>query len=287
MSTIPEYRWWKAGEIQKMWPETFLKTREPFCVSACARFLNMSYSFDKMWVLSTRSQTVSALLFQSGKTLFPIFGSYADVTLPVYMRKILLSTPITAIQGVLRDTLIMEKLLAPMGILSRSRMDYDLMSIDSPGQINDCAPLPSGVFFKKPLLSEIETLLPLQSAYLDEEVRPAGAEPYSAKICRAQTEHLLRKEKMITACMGNKFIGKINTSAQSFSRCQIGGVFVAPAWRNRGIASAMCGHFCRALLRSGNPVTLFVRKTNPAALRVYEKVGFQKIADYSIVYMQN
>jgi ribosomal protein S18 acetylase RimI-like enzyme len=252
--------------------------------------MNMSYMFDRMWVLSTEKNIVSALLFQSGKTLFPVFGSGPGeperIILPPYIARIIQSTGIYAIQGLLRDTLIMENLLWPLGIHARARLDYDLMALDNAAALCAVKQPPPVISFRPPTTADLEALYALHTGYLNEEVKVPGDPDYEPKVCRAQTERILRREKALVACAGPQLIGKINTNAHSFSRCQLGGVYVAPGWRGHGIATAMTLCFCHALLSGGTPVSLFVRKTNPAARQVYRKVGFRKIADYSTVYME-
>jgi RimJ/RimL family protein N-acetyltransferase len=284
MEKFSDFHWWKAAEIQKIWPEMFLKAREPFCVSACAHFLRMSYLFDKMWVLSAGRAAVSALLFQSGRTLYPVFGGHVSMRLPVFMHRILRNSNIHAVQGLLRDTALLEELLLPLAFIARERIDFDLMNLDSGEQLRALTKPPAAINFRVPTSADIASLVPLQAAYQKEEVLQAGA-LYSPALCRYQTEYIVRNEKILIACNRGRIIGKINTNAQSYSRYQLGGVYVEPAYRNCGVASAMTNVFCRLLLAEGKALTLFVKKNNLAAIRVYQKTGFTKTADYRIVYV--
>ena len=52
------------------------------------------------------------------------------------------------------------------------------------------------------------------------------------------------------------------------------GVETAPGYENRGYAASNVAALVSALLRTGAPVTYTVEDTNPASLRVAEKVGF-------------
>ncbi|MDR3193469.1 MAG: GNAT family N-acetyltransferase, partial [Treponema sp.] len=67
---------------------------------------------------------------------------------------------------------------------------------------------------------------------------------------------------------------------------QIGGVYVHPAYRGRGIARRLCAELARELLAEGKGLSLFVKKQNPAARSVYRDIGFKTQADYRISYYQ-
>jgi ribosomal protein S18 acetylase RimI-like enzyme len=277
-----QYRWWKADEIQKLRPEMFLRAREPFCVAACSRFLQMSYLFDKMWVFSSGGD-IGALLFQSNKTLYPVFGAQIDVKMPVFMHRLLQGSPIHAIQGLRGDTAIMEELLVPLGVFASARVDFDLLSMDNKAFLRRVGKLSAGITLRVPTAADIDEMVPMQASYNAEEVLRTESDINRA-VCRSQVEHIINHEKIIVACKDGRIIGKVNTNAQSYSRYQIGGVFVEAAYRNLGIAQAMTEVFCNLLLSEGKGLTLFVRKQNAAASKVYRKIGFSKTADYRIVY---
>jgi predicted GNAT family acetyltransferase len=79
-------------------------------------------------------------------------------------------------------------------------------------------------------------------------------------------------------------VGKINTNAESFTRYQIGGVYVHTDYRGLGIASVMTAALVRKLLAMGKGASLFVKKQNAAAGTVYRRVGFVKTGEYRIAY---
>ncbi|GHV61850.1 hypothetical protein AGMMS49587_07060 [Spirochaetia bacterium] len=126
-------------------------------------------------------------------------------------------------------------------------------------------------------------LLPLQAGYEQEEVLPRGAvfDPASS---RAALEHILAHEHILGAELDGRIIAKANTSAKSFTRYQIGGVYVHPDYRGRGIATRLCAELFRDLLLTGKGLSLFVKKQNPAARSVYRSLGFEFLADYRISY---
>jgi len=54
------------------------------------------------------------------------------------------------------------------------------------------------------------------------------------------------------------------------------GVFTAPDERNKGYSQSVCTALVEKLLGEGKEVMLYVSKHNPAAIKVYEKIGFKK-----------
>jgi predicted GNAT family acetyltransferase len=123
----------------------------------------------------------------------------------------------------------------------------------------------------------------LQAAYEQEEVLPGGAE-FNPAVCRANLEHLLKHEQMLVACLGGHIGGKINTSASSFTRRQIGCVYVHPDCRGNGIAVRMTAVFLKSIIDEGCGITLFVKKRNAAARAVYQRVGLTVQGSYRISY---
>jgi predicted GNAT family acetyltransferase len=129
----------------------------------------------------------------------------------------------------------------------------------------------------------MDNLFQLQSAYDQEEVLPQQA-VFNPAACRLSLEHIMDHEHILVAELGSRLVGKINTSAASFSRYQIGGVYVHPAYRGLGIASRMGALFIRRLLAEKKGVTLFVKKQNPFARKLYRHIGFETLNTYRISY---
>ena len=142
---------------------------------------------------------------------------------------------------------------------------------------------PAGLILRPPFPEDEERLFALQSAYEREEVLPANAD-FIPSVSRLNLDHILSRERVLVAELDGQVVGKINTSARSFTRYQIGGVYVRPDCRGLGIGARMTAVFARDLLAQGRGLTLFVKKQNAAACRVYRKAGFNILADYRITY---
>lgn len=283
MDTFPLYRWWKAHEIERIWPETILKKQERYCVSACSRFKNMNFAEDHAWVLSSEGKSVTALLIHSQSSLFPVFCGQTEFYIPAFLYRFLKNIHIHALHGLKQETETLEEILKPIGIYAKERHDYNLMSIDSIHETIGVK-IPKGLVLRWAVLDDIDELTPLQEAYQKEEVL-RNPNDYSRHVCRLGLKKQIEQDKTLVAVVGGKIAGKINTNAFAYNSYQIGGVYVLPEYRMLGIAGSMTTAFTRLLLQEGKGVSLFVKQSNKPAERVYKRCGFKKIADYRIVYM--
>ncbi|NGM16034.1 GNAT family N-acetyltransferase [Verrucosispora sioxanthis] len=60
----------------------------------------------------------------------------------------------------------------------------------------------------------------------------------------------------------------------------VGNVTTRPGWRGRGLAGAVVARLCGLLAAEVDHVTLNVAAGNPVAVRLYERLGFTRVADY-------
>jgi ribosomal protein S18 acetylase RimI-like enzyme len=261
----------------------FLKSREEFCTAACARFLHRRSGHDKVWYISVTGNAPSALLILSRRSLFPLFDCRRDIPLPPFINRFFRANPIHAIQGLVEDTERLEAAALGLGRITADRFDYDLMVLDDEPNPECLRRGPPGLILRKPEAADTEALFTLQAAYEQEEVIPRGG-AFNPAASRLYLEQLLKKEYVLAAELGGRIVGKINTSGEAFTRCQIGGVYVLPGCRGLGIGVRMTAALVRNLRAAGKGVSLFVKKRNHAARAVYRRVGFRAIADYRICY---
>ena len=289
-----KWRKMPAGEYGKV--KTFLMEREKYCVAACARFLRINENRGHVWYLDQYCRGASggpenelnAILLHSRHTLFPVFDEDIKIPGPRFLNRFLGKVKIHAIQGLLQAAEPLEVLMENQGYFAAERIDYHLMSLDA-GLSPGAAPLrvlksgPSGLVLRKPAPEDEESLFALQAAYEQEEVLPVNS-AFDPVSCRLNLKRIISSEQIILAEFDGQVVGKINTSAKSFTRYQIGGVYVRPDCRGLGIGIKMTSFFCESLLAQGKGLTLFVKKRNAAAAKVYRKAGFSVSADYRISY---
>ena len=282
-------KWLKTSE-DNLQARAFLLEREKLCVAASARFLRNRESRGHVWYLGESEDQIKALLLHNRRTLFPVFNGHTDIPAPRFLTRLLGKTKIHAVQGLRQDAELLETLLEDQGYFALERIDYHLMSLDAETGRNTgehksllnkhC---PSDLVLRKPVPSDEEDLFTLQAAYEKEEVLPINSD-FNPAHSRLNLKRLIKSEQMIVAELDSRVVGKINTSAESFSRYQVGGVYVRPDCRGIGIALRMTVFFTESLLAQGKGITLFVKKRNTAAIKVYRKAGFTALADYRISY---
>jgi predicted GNAT family acetyltransferase len=287
-------RWWKAQEVERALPETLLKTKEIYYVAACSRFMTMDFLNDHAWVLSppaarprgagvsgAHGANVCAMLLHSRGSLFPVFNGKTDIEPPFFLERSLKHIKLYSLQGLAEEVNQLETMLRPFGISARESISYKLMTLEEhPASVK----VPAALSLRFAAKSDIDELLPLQAAYEEEEVLPAGT-LLDIRACRRNLEQIIANERAIVAILDGRIVGKINTNAKSYTRCQIGGVYVQPGHRGKGIASALTSVFCRLLLCENTGVNLFVNVNNTAARKAYKRCGFRDLSDYRIVYV--
>ena len=259
--------------------EAFLRAREKFCVGACSKFITGNAN---IWTLNLNDE-ISGFLLHSRRSLYPIFCGNREIPLPKFLNRFLRKVPVHSVQGLGCDTSVLESGMEERGYRFTDRIDYDLMTLDSEPLPGGFRGGPPGLTFRIPADSDFDELFELQSAYEKEEVVPAGGY-FSPDNCRKILKRILCSERIMIACLGNIIAGKINTNAESFSRYQIGGVYVRPEFRGAGIATRMSAEFMGRLISEGRGISLYVKKRNAAAGNVYRRLGFLVSGDYKISY---
>ena len=270
------------GELNNT--ESFLRKREMYCVSACSRFSRIKDGGSgHVWYMKNGKNDISALLLHHRHSLFPIFNKKTNLPGPKFLNRFLGKVYIHAIQGIKEDVELLESLMEKQGYYALERIDYDLMCLNVKPSHNFLRPDIPGLIFRLPMPGDKEDLIQLQAAYEKEEVIPKNG-IFNPASSRYSFNRLLNREQFLLAELKGKVIGKINTSSQSFTRFQIGGVYILPEYRGRGIAARMTALFLEDLLSQGKGITLFVKKRNAPARAVYRKLGFMAISDYRINY---
>jgi len=277
--------WRRIPKDDLLKAESYLRLREKYCVAASARFIGIGESHGHIWYLGSlhSADGISALLLYSRRTLFPVFDKKTEISGPDFLTSFLRKTPVHAIQGLREDTELLETLLEKQGYFPAEHIDYHLMNIDVPPGPEALRAGPAGLILREPAAGDEEDLFALQSSYEKEEVLPKNA-AFNPASTRLNLKHILASEHILIAELDGQIVGKINSSAESFTRYQIGGVYVRPDCRGRGIGLKMTAVFAGELLARGKGLTLFVKKQNIAARAVYRKAGFTALADYRITY---
>jgi ribosomal protein S18 acetylase RimI-like enzyme len=128
-------------------------------------------------------------------------------------------------------------------------------------------------------------LLPLQIQYEMEELGVQRSEIHSLRVKAALKRRLERKE--ITAMFqGSEPVAMAAVNACFERTCQIGSVFVVPAWRGRGYGRSIISAHVERLFNKYEKIALFVDIHNRRAINIYKKIGFLTAGELMQVFIK-
>lgn len=262
--------------------EKLLRDMEDNCVGACGRFITRQPLKDPLWALRGANNKLLGLLLNSRSTLMPVLCGLKEIPKPDFLKGFFRIKKIHCVQGLKDEVVIFENEIERMGRESADIIDYDLMTLDNLPlkKGNMC---PENLVLRVPQMTDLDAIAPLQAAYELEEVLPKGS-VFSPAASRVNISNIIAQGQILAAEIDGRIVGKINVSAVSFTRFQVGGVYVHPDFRGLGIARRMTADFIGSLLNRCRGVTLFVKKTNLPARRLYTGLGFSIRGNYRITY---
>jgi uncharacterized protein len=273
--------WRKIKKSDFTHVEKLLKGIEKYYVNACAKFIAQEKN-TLIWVLCGKER-IQALLINFKNNILPVFCGVNKLELNFKKGSFLTSKKIHSVQGLKNEVIILEDELNKNGLKAKEIIDYELMSLDAPPN-KGTPPLDfSNLVLRTPMMTDIDAMAPLQAGYEKEEVLPSYS-TFNPTASRLNLSGIIAKGQVLVVEIDGRLIGKINVSGVSFTRYQVGGVYVHPEFRGKGIGRLMAYEFISSLISEGRGVTLFVRKTNTTARSLYLSLGFTVISDYRISY---
>jgi predicted GNAT family acetyltransferase len=156
---------------------------------------------------------------------------------------------------------------------------------DRPGQpvyVLDEPPEPGDTDLRRATQDDFELLVPACAAAHEEEIGidPLGRDPESF---RWRTRMQIEDGRSWIWRDDGRICFKAEASAWTPSAVQLQQVWVDPEARGRGYAQRGLADLCRLLLETTPAVTLFVRRENTAAIRLYDAVGMRRVLEYRSV----
>jgi predicted GNAT family acetyltransferase len=130
---------------------------------------------------------------------------------------------------------------------------------------------------------EVDLLYPASVAMYTEEV---GVSPVidGDTGYRDRVRDLVRSGRAYARFVDGQVVFKAELAVITRHTAQVQGVWTAPQWRGRGIATAGMAAVVRDALRRVAPtVTLYVNDFNEAACRVYARCGFRRVGTFATV----
>jgi len=131
---------------------------------------------------------------------------------------------------------------------------------------------------------EIDLLFPAAVAMYTEEVGVSPLAGDGGRAYRERVAELVRARRAYARFVDGQVVFKAELAVVTRRTAQIQGVWVDPAWRGRGIATAAMAAVVRdALARVAPTVSLYVNDYNVPARRVYERCGFRSVGTFATV----
>jgi predicted GNAT family acetyltransferase len=131
---------------------------------------------------------------------------------------------------------------------------------------------------------EVDLLFPAAVAMYTEEVGVSPLAEDGGRAYRQRVADLVRTRRAYARFVDGQVIFKAELAVVTRRTAQVQGVWVDPAWRGRGIATAAMAAVVRdALARVAPSVSLYVNDYNAPARRVYERCGFRSVGTFATV----
>ena len=291
-------RRWKLAQEQDLGPlARFLEEREWECVSFSAHLLEngvwkLPRRYRKrVFLLPSRNpgghgDLSAAVLQTSNGFVYPVFDSEREIdpdSLEALVHRLGGGLgKVSTLMGIYEDVRAIE---ARFPGPPAHAIDYDVfaffLSADR-GRLRQEGSR-EGIDLRRATAEDIPELLPLQEAYEREEVLLPGR-----SIDRGLTMRMLQasieKQLVVLATNQGRVVGKAATNARGGCFDQLGGVYTVPELRGRGIGTLVVAAITKLILREKRGVSLFVKKHNVPAKRLYAHLGFSHVADLRISY---
>jgi uncharacterized protein len=153
-----------------------------------------------------------------------------------------------------------------------------LLSVDTP------APVPADPAVRLVRGEEIDALYPAAVAMYTEEVGVSPLADGGELGYRERVRDLVRGGRAYARFVDGRVVFKAELAVITRHTAQVQGVWTAPEWRGRGLATAgMAAVIADALRRVAPTVSLYVNDYNEPARRVYARCGFRRVGTFATV----
>jgi predicted GNAT family acetyltransferase len=131
---------------------------------------------------------------------------------------------------------------------------------------------------------EVDLLYPAAVAMYTEEVGVPPTVDGGDRSYHDRVVDLVRARRAYAKFVGSRVVFKAELAVVTRHTTQVQGVWTAPEWRGRGLATAGVAAVVRDALRRVAPtVSLYVNDYNGAARAVYARCGFRQVGTFATV----
>lgn len=261
--------------------EALVRQQETSCIDAVPLL-------DKSPIVHTNGKNVdAALFFTSYGRIIPVLGKdflfhQEDVRDIAYLAGNAVYLP-TSVSG--RKEAV-DMFLERFSCGQREQvLEHYIMELDRSRFKNEPVPEQLRIKICKGSLRHLLPLLPLQRTY---EIQEVLLDPGTIDTLETYRwlKSILTREICFYAKRGFRYVSKANTNARGFDHLQIGGVFTDTRFRNQGYAYYTVSALCRHILEEENMIpSLFVKKDNEKAIKLYKRLGFEITDSTKTVYL--
>ncbi len=281
--------WVKAGKKEIKELKEFIKPREYFSVSLTSR-LNVFGS--SVYIEKSGNKIISALLLDSMGVICPVLSSESSIQ-PlswIIRNSVCGKKRYITIMGIEKDVLTIEKLFPERNKVS---VDYDLLTAISKDVVlngdlylkKKNAALLESISIRRASNSNIKKLMPLRKAYELEEVI-LNPEHFNEQACKMRLSRTVAGGIFLFAEIEGAPAATCCVNAEGFEWSQIGGVYTIPEYRSRGISARLITELAKRTAERNKNLTLFVKKDNKPALKLYSNCGFINSGCFRISYLE-
>lgn len=267
----------------------FFILNEHTCASLSSRyFFNNTYKKDQrksniLFIKENETMTISSCVYLSQYGfIHPLLMSNLNGEEKSFIKNQIAKQikELTTLVGIKEDVEEVSKLLPLQAAFT---CDYHIMAQKE--QIPNCYfnPPLDNLVIKIACKQDLKKLLPLQIAYEKEEVI-TPIHSFSLEITSTNLYDILQNHVVVYAEHKGKIIAKAGTNARGIAFDQLGGIYVLPEYRKKGIGTYITAMLIKQLKAQDRQICLFVKKANPEAIRTYLKLGFAFMNDYRISY---
>jgi predicted GNAT family acetyltransferase len=145
-------------------------------------------------------------------------------------------------------------------------------------------PVPADPHVRLVRPDEVDLLFPAAVAMYTEEVGVSPIVDGGERSYRERVGDLVRARRAYARFVEGRVVFKAELAVVTRHTAQVQGVWTAPEWRGRGIASTGMAAVVRDTLKRVAPsVSLYVNDYNSPARRVYRRCGFEQVGTFATV----
>ncbi|MBI9105198.1 MAG: GNAT family N-acetyltransferase [Spirochaetales bacterium] len=277
---------------------SFLSPREHSCISITSRLMQNGrpdpnlLKHHEVYLEKKDGKIVSLLLLSTDSVIAPFFTTGSSDYIPEELLKKspLMRKRYLTFMGMKEDVLRLELLF---GNRSKLSVDYFQLSAES-------ALIPAVVkqylkskknntielsLIKKAEISDFNLLMPLRKAYEIEEVLLVKSN-FNEQASRNRFRKTILEKAVFFGTVQNKPAATCCINTEGIAWYQIGGVFTRPEYRSKGISARLMAELAVYAGNFGKNLTLFVKKDNLPALKLYSNCGFSTAGEFRITYAE-